>query len=37
MTRAVSTQFVLPRQPGRDIMYSIWEWKPADGRQLAER
>ena len=37
MSRAVSTEFTLPSQPGRDIMYSIWQWKPADSRQLAER
>jgi peptide/nickel transport system substrate-binding protein len=37
MTRAVSSNFAVAVQPGRDIMYSIWEWKPADGRQLAER
>ena len=37
MTRAVSSNFAVAVQPGRDIMYSIWEWKPADGRQFAER
>ncbi|HTI37590.1 MAG TPA: ABC transporter substrate-binding protein [Vicinamibacterales bacterium] len=37
MTRAVSTKFTVPPQPARDIIYSIWQWKPSDGRQFAER
>ena len=36
-TRAVSAKFAVPPQAGRDIMYSIWQWKPSDGRQFAER
>jgi peptide/nickel transport system substrate-binding protein len=36
-TRAVSAAFSIPREPGRDILYSIWQWKPADGHQFAER
>jgi len=36
-TRAVSAEFQIPPEPGRDILSSIWQWKPADSRQLAER
>jgi peptide/nickel transport system substrate-binding protein len=36
-TRAVSTEFSIPKEPGRDILSSIWRWKPADSRQLAKR
>jgi peptide/nickel transport system substrate-binding protein len=37
MTRAVSAKFTVPNQPGRDIMYSIWQWKPVESSQFAER
>ena len=36
-TRAVSAEFSIPHEPGRDILSSIWQWKPADGHQLAKR
>jgi ABC-type transport system substrate-binding protein len=36
-TRAVSAEFQIPPEPGRDILSSIWQWKPAEGRQLAKR
>jgi peptide/nickel transport system substrate-binding protein len=36
-TRAVSAEFVVPPEPGRDIVSSIWQWKPAGGRQVAAR
>jgi peptide/nickel transport system substrate-binding protein len=36
-TRAVSTQFSIPPEPGRDILSSIWQWKPAGSTRLAER
>jgi len=36
-TRAVSADFLVPSEPGRDILSSIWRWKPADGTQLAKR
>jgi peptide/nickel transport system substrate-binding protein len=29
-TRAVSAEFSIPLEPGRDILSSIWRWKPAD-------
>jgi len=37
MSRAVSAKFTVPNQPGRDIMYSIWQWKPVESSQFAER
>jgi hypothetical protein len=36
-TRAVSAEFAIPPEPGRDILSSIWRWKPASPGQLAER
>jgi peptide/nickel transport system substrate-binding protein len=36
-TRAVSAEFSVPNEPGRDILSSIWRWKPASPGQLAER
>ncbi len=36
-TRAVSAEFSIPPEPGRDILSSIWQWKPADRRQFANR
>ena len=29
-TRAVSAEFSIPPEPGRDILSSIWRWKPAN-------
>jgi peptide/nickel transport system substrate-binding protein len=36
-TRAVSNEFSIPIEPGRDILSSIWRWRPAEDRQLAKR
>lgn len=36
-TRAVSAEFQIPPEPGRDVLSSIWQWKPADRRQFAQR
>jgi hypothetical protein len=29
VSRAVSTSFEVPDEPGRDVMGSLWQWRPA--------
>ena len=29
VSRAVSTSFAVPDEPGRDVMGSLWQWRPA--------
>lgn len=36
-TRAVSAEFSIPPEPGRDILSSIWQWKPANPDRVAKR
>lgn len=31
VARAVSAAFTVPDEPGRDVMGSLWQWKPAPG------
>jgi peptide/nickel transport system substrate-binding protein len=28
VARAVSTRFIVPDEPGRDVMASLWQWRP---------
>lgn len=30
VARAVSTRFVVPDEPGRDVMANLWQWRPDD-------
>jgi peptide/nickel transport system substrate-binding protein len=30
VTRAVSTKFVVPEEPGRDVLSSLWQWRVAE-------
>jgi hypothetical protein len=29
VARAVSNRFVVPGEAGRDVMGSLWQWRPA--------
>lgn len=33
VSRAVSTKFVVPDEKGRDVMSSLWQWRPSESRR----